>query len=332
VEGAVFIVEWLAQKLIEHGQQVDTVWLPFADNPDTTLRQMLAYRMIDLAGRADKLVAFRPPAHVIRHPNKTLWLIHQFRGFYDLWDTSDRPVADDARGRAFRRRLIAADTRAIGEARNVFTNSRVVSARLKQFNNIDSQVLYPPIYCPERFRPGEYGDEIVCISRITEHKRQHLLIEAMRHVKSRVKLRLCGVSGSASYYRRLIKSIVAHSLRGSITLDHRWVAEEDKANIISQALAIAYVPFDEDSYGYPCLEAAHAEKAVITTVDSGGVLEFVQDRRSGMICDPEPEALASCFDALYNDRYTAKRLGIAARQRVDELQISWAPVVEKILA
>ena len=33
------------------------------------------------------------------------------------------------------------------------------------------------------------------------------------------------------------------------------------------ALAVAYVPDDEDSYGYPSLEAAHARKAVLTASD-----------------------------------------------------------------
>ncbi len=71
---------------------------------------------------------------------------------------------------------------------------RTVSDRLRQFNDIESEVLYPPLQDPERFRSDGYGDEIVCVSRIEHHKRQHLLIEALSHTKTPVKLRLCGVS------------------------------------------------------------------------------------------------------------------------------------------
>ena len=147
--GGRFIVEWLAAELMKHGHQTEIIWLPFVETPETMFRQMMAYRMIELANSADKLIAFRPPAYVIPHPNKTLWFIHHFRKYYDMWESPDPPANTDSRTRAFRSRLIAADSSAIGEAKRVFTNSRVVADRLKRFNGIDGEVLYPPIFQPE---------------------------------------------------------------------------------------------------------------------------------------------------------------------------------------
>lgn len=330
--GARFIVEWLSAELIKRGHETEIIWLPFVETPDTMFRQMLAYRMLDLANRADKLIAFRPPAYVIPHPNKTLWFIHHFRSFYDLWDSPHRPVDDDRRGRAFRNRLMAADTHAIGEAKRIFTNSRVVAGRLKRFNGIDSEVLYPPIHEPERFRPGPYGEEIVAVSRIEPHKRQALFVEAMRFVRSPVKLRVCGLSHDGKYYAKLQKIVTRHRLEDRVTIDHRWISEEEKAEILGGCLAVAYAPTDEDSYGYPTLEGALAERPSVTTHDAGGTLEFIRDGRNGFICDPTPESLAMAFDKLWEDRRGAQALGRAARKRIDELRIDWPHVIENLLA
>ena len=70
--GGRFIVDWLEQKLIEYGHQVERFYLPFVDRPDDLLDQILAFRLIDVSASCDRLIAIRPPAHVIPHPNKVL--------------------------------------------------------------------------------------------------------------------------------------------------------------------------------------------------------------------------------------------------------------------
>jgi len=188
--GGRFIVEWLERKLLEHGHEVERIYLPFVEDPRDMFAQMVAYRMIDLTESCDRLIAFRPPSYMLRHPYKILWFIHHFRFYYDLWNSEYRPVPDSVAGRAIRDTVFAADNATLGEARHIFTNSQTVSNRLRQFNGIDSEVLYPPLLDPERFHSDGYGDEIVCVSRIEHHKRQHLLIEALSHTKTPVKLRL----------------------------------------------------------------------------------------------------------------------------------------------
>lgn len=330
--GGRFIVEWLAAELLKRGHQTEIIWLPFVETPDTMFRQITAYRMIDLAQSADKLIAFRPPAYVIPHPNKTLWFIHHFRKYYDLWESPYLPGDTDGRGRAFRSRLIAADSAAIGEAKRVFTNSRVVADRLKHFNGIEGEVLYPPIYKPERFKAGPYGDEIVSICRVEPHKRQELFVQAMRFVKSGVKLRLCGLSHDGKYNAKLERIVAKHRLQNKVTIEHRWISEEEKAEIVGGALGMVYAPLDEDSYGYPTLEGALAEKPLITTEDAGGTLEFVESGRNGFICEPTPESIAAAFDALWDDPAKTKAMGQAARERIGEMRIDWSHVVESVLA
>jgi glycosyltransferase involved in cell wall biosynthesis len=330
--GGRFIVDWLREKLEERGHAVAVVYIPGTDDPDTILQQMTAFRMIKLDEHFDTVVTFRPPSHVVRHPNKVIWFIHHIRVFYDLWDTPYRPVPDLAPWRALRATIIRADTTALREARRVFTNSHVVGERLRRFNDVASEVLYPPVLNPELFRSGDHGDEIVCVSRIERHKRQHLLIEAMRHARSGVRLRLCGLGTSPDYLDELTRSLSRDGLSERVTLENRWISEAEKADRLEHALAAAYVPVDEDSYGYPTIEAAHAARCTVTLTDSGGTLEFVQDGINGRAVPPEPRAIAEAFDALYADRAAARRMGEAARERVNTLGISWDTVIARLLS
>ncbi|HEY8616140.1 glycosyltransferase family 4 protein [Phenylobacterium sp.] len=328
--GARFIVEWTEEMLRAHGHEVERFYLPFVDEPDDVLGQMAAYRLMDLSQSCDRLIAFRPPSHVLQHPNKVLWFIHHIRVFYDLWDQGYGTGPQHPRQAASRRRLMSFDTAALREARRVFTNSRVVSERMERFNGVASEPLYPPLWRPERFIHEDYGDEIVLVSRVEPHKRQMLAIEAMAHVRTPVRLRLCGKASSAAYAAEVRSRLRELGVEDRVIFEDAWISEDDKADRLANALAVAYLPIDEDSYGYPSLEAAHARKAVLTTTDSGGVLELVDDRRNGLVLPPEPVALAAAFDELWQDRRLARRLGEANGERVRELRIDWDRVVEAL--
>lgn len=326
------IIEWLEAVLREAGHDVERVYLPHVDSPDLLLRQVAAYRWVDLASSADRAICFRPPAHFIPHPHKIVWFIHHVRTFYDMWDGPYRGFPDDARHRGIRDALRTADTAALVEAERVFANSRVVADRLRSFNGIESEVLYPPLFRPERFHHRTLGDEIACVCRVEHHKRLHLLVDALRFTRTGVRLRLYGVSSNRDYADDLRRRIREAGLDDRVTFDDRWISEEEKVEAFADCLAAAYVPLDEDSYGYPSLEAAHSSKAVLTTTDSGGVLELVQDGVNGIVVEPQPQALGEAMDRLYLDRDATRRMGESARARLDDLDISWDHVLERLLS
>ena len=292
---------------------------------------MMAYRWVDLEA-ADRIICFRPQAHIIPHPHKIVWFIHHLRAFYDLWESPYRGVPDDAKHRGFRDALHAVDNAGLREAKAIFTNSKVVSDRLTRYNGLGSEVLYPPLFQPERFYCAEFSDEIVYICRVEHHKRQHLLVEAMRHTRTPVRLRLSGLSGGVDYSANLLQRTAELNLSDRVILENRWISEEEKVVQLANCLAAAYLPFDEDSYGYPSLEASHASKPILTTNDSGGVLELVQDGVNGYVSEASPKALADAMDRLYLDREKTKQLGQNAREMLGTLNISWPYVLQKLLA
>jgi len=330
--GGTAIVEWLDHKLVEHGHEVETIFLPFVESMDNMFNQMLSYRLLDMTESADRMIAFRPPAYLLRHPHKILWFIHHFRAFYDLWDSGYCGIPKTTKNHAFRRRLMDADTVGLGESKHIFTNSQIVSNRLMEFNQIDSEVLYPPVLDPERFYCESYEPTVVYICRMEEHKRQHLLLEAMRYTKSNAKLVLAGKSHSASYPRKLKLNAIKHRLTNKVEIMDRWISEDEKSQLLARCSLAAYLPFEEDSYGYPSLEAQHSRKAVLTTTDSGGVLELVRDGDNGLITEPNPQAIAEAIDRTVQTPGFAKQMGEQGPHRIAELGIQWDHTIDRLMA
>ena len=328
--GGTFIVDWLEHVLREHGHEVDVLRIPFHSYYPEMPAQMLALRLLDISQHGDRLIAIRTPSYLLRHPNKVLWFIHHHRGAYDLWGTPYWDLPDTPKGHAYRRSIVMADQVAFSEARNIFTNSEVVSKRLEMYNGVNSEVLYPPVFRPERYHCGEFGDYILYVSRINGHKRQHLAVEALKYTRTPVKLMLAGKPDHAQALQELQGAMNGVSDR--LILKPTWMSEEDKVELFADCLAGIYIPFNEDSYGYPSLEAHHAGKAVISTTDAGGTKELIVHGENGFLVEPDPRAIADCMDQLYLNRKLARKMGAAGTKRMKDLGISWDAVVQKLLA
>ena len=109
------------------------------------------------------------------------------------------------------------------------------------------------------------------------------------------------------------------------------INEEEKRENYSRAIAVIFPPVDED-YGYITLEAMLSSKAVVTCDDSGGPLEFVSPRKTGLVTKPTAAGLAEALDELWQDRTLATKLGRAGRESYERLDLSWTEVVKKLLA
>ena len=179
-----------------------------------------------------------------------------------------------------------------------------------------------------------YGGYLLYVSRLTHHKRQWLAVEALRHVKTPVRLVIAGSPdpGAESYAEELQALVRKYQLGDRVLLAPRWISEEEKIDLWADCLAGVYFPFDEDSYGYPTLESYHSGKPVLSTTDAGGTDELIQDGETGFLTAPEPEAIASAMDQLYLDRALAQRMGEAGRRRIEELDITWENVLKGLLS
>ena len=160
--GARNIVNWLAKELVERKHEVEIFTIPQSESPELVLLQSYNMRLIKL-DRVDKVITFRPQSHLIKHPNKSVWFIHHMRGFYDLWNTSYSSYQGGDLAGGIRRELMHIDTKALNEAKMIYSNSMTVATRLKKFNNIDSEVLYPPLLNSAEFRFEAMKNELVYV-------------------------------------------------------------------------------------------------------------------------------------------------------------------------
>jgi glycosyltransferase involved in cell wall biosynthesis len=328
--GAEVLAEGLEAALRAQGVEAELVRMPFRWHPPArTLDHLVAARTWRLE-QADRVIALKFPAYHVPHPDKVVWLLHQHRFAYDLWGDPASGLTDSAEGRAVRDAVRRADDAWLPEARRIHTISPVVSERLWRFNGLQSSVLSPPLADPGRFRAGPYGDYVLYPSRLAGGKRQGLVVEALRHTRSRARLVLAGAAASAEELEALRGLVRRHGLGDRVTIIGRWIEEQEKLELLAGALAVAFVPFDED-YGYVALEAAAAARAVITCTDSGGARLLVREGETGLVCAPDPWAIAEAIDRLMLDRREAARLGRGAREQLDALDLRWDRVVQELL-
>lgn len=329
--GANLLVDWLEEALVARGHEVDTFRIPVDTRADLLPAQLAGMRLWDFTGHGDRLIAVRTPSYLIKHHSKVVWFIHHHRPSYDLWDRY-RDVPDNGVGAEFRRMMFVSDEVALTEARALFTNSARVSDRLERFNGLESEVLYPPLGESQRPYPGSFSDTLVYVSRVTPHKRQLLAVEALALTQSPVRLAIAGADGGSGESARIRSAISRLDLVERVDFYDEVISDERKHALLAQALGVVYLPEDEDSYGFVGLEAAAAHKPLVTTTDSGGVLELVEHGVNGLVSEPRPQALADAFDTLWADRARAEEMGAAHAGRISELNISWDHVVERLLA
>jgi glycosyltransferase involved in cell wall biosynthesis len=325
--GADYHIEGVARALKEHGHEVELLRLPFRFQPEADIERLMDYvETLDFAapnGQAiDRAVSLQFPAYGLSHPEHLVWVMHQHRAMYELWDEQNATAAQ----RRLRERVKAFDKRHLGRTRALFANSRRVAERLKTYNDLNATPLYHPPFGAERFYCDEDWGYVFCPSRLESLKRQDLLIEAARHLQSPVRIIIAGEGGQALRYRQLIER---HGLQERVRLVGRF-SEAEKLAWYAHALAVFFGPKDED-YGYITLEAMLSSKPVITCTDSGGPREFVEHEETGWVLEPDPQAIAAAIDEAFADRKRAAEMGRAGLAAYQSAGIGWPQVVERLL-
>ncbi|EAQ77495.1 glycosyltransferase family 4 protein [Blastopirellula marina] len=320
----------LHENLIKAGHEAEILRIPFQWEPQhRILSQMLLVRALEL-DNVDKVIAFKFPAYLIRHPRKTLWLLHQYRQAYDLYDAGQTNLVGED-GKRIQHVIKEADREAFSESHAIYINSDVTQQRLAHYNGFDSQVLRPPVNGPEMFLGGKCGEYVFAGGRVNDMKRQFLLIQAMAKTNANVRLIIGGPPDYPKDGERLHRLVSELGLADRVKLDLRFLPREEYANYIRNARAVAYLPFDEDSLGYVAMEAATAGKALLTTTDSGGILGLVKHMETGWVASPDPESLAVSMNAAFESEQRAIDYGHNAQRLWDSFGVNWENTIQVLL-
>jgi glycosyltransferase involved in cell wall biosynthesis len=326
--GAEIFTDRLVEELRARDHEADLVSVPFKWYPGTrVLTQAFLWRLLDLeeadGKKIDVVVATKFPSYLVRHPDKRVWLVHQFRQAYELDRTDLGQFGESAEERALRRKIQSLDRIALGEATRLFSTSRNVAERLERSTGLASEVLpHPPQELA--YRCEGYGDFVLSVNRLDRAKRIDLLLEAAA-VDTSLEI---VIAGDGPDRKRLETLARDRGLDGRARFAGR-VDEEELADLYGRCLAVYYAPLDED-FGMVPFEAFLSEKPVLTTTDAGGPLEIVADGRTGLVVSPDAADLARATGWLRENREQAAVLGRAGRAIAAE--VTWERAIERLLA
>lgn len=322
--GAERHVRRLTEELVQRGVEADLVSMPMAERERFDLvRAALAWRSLDLTEAGgqpvDAVIATRFPTYAIRHPNKVVWLIHQYRQVYDQFGTPFSDFTSSSEDRRTREVIARIDQVGLSEARRVFANSKTVAARLSRFNGIASEPLYHPPPLAGRYRGGPSGDTVLWVGRLERWKRPSLLVGALPHAPE----------ARAVFVGRGPEQARLSALAAELGVQDRvrFLPEVDDETLLAlyaESRVVAVTAAGED-LGYVPLEAFLSGKPVLTTEDAGGPLEFVRDGETGIVTAPRPEAFGVALRLAWSRPEALQAMGEAGRARAARL--SWdAPI------
>jgi alpha-maltose-1-phosphate synthase len=247
-----------------------------------------------------------------------------------------RPWKADQLGRGY---LVSSgvERRAIESADRVIAVSEAMRADALRYFTVDpSRVavvhngIDPEVYrrTAERGALGRLGIRepyVLFVGRISEQKGLFDLVEASTALPAGVTVVLCAATPDTPE----LEARLAGALAGNPAI--RWVREmlavPDVVQLYSHA-ALFVCPSVYEPFGLINLEAMACETAVVATA-VGGIVEVVEDGRTGLLVPPSrPAELAAAMRALLGDPDRARAMGAAGRRRVEE-RFTWDRVAER---
>ena len=313
------------------------------DHPDHT-----AYVFHPLRGLYDTYSVFRLPRSAVpRHPA----LAALARQAEVLWEAAQREPTRRAKLLQSRDELLAAAAEALAQADPDDPDLALPSPLARVIvRALDAVALAPggvrrhlalsrtvanrPEYFPPGVRPGvvylppdlpgiRQGERrhLFTASRLDDTKRVALIVEAMRYTESDIPLLVAGRGPDADHLMHLAGDDERIRFLG-------FVDDGELAGLYADALAVPFVPLDED-YGLITVEAMASGTPIITAPDTGGPTEFVEHWVNGIMASPTPESLGAAFDVLASNDKLAEQFGAAARATVADL--TWDATIAQLL-
>jgi len=348
--------------------QADLIKLPSCESNFWELVDSYRYfSQLDL-NHFDLVISGKYPAWMVQHPNHICYMLHRLRGLYDTYHFSGYPETCSSkheeitalqqlmRGNQGNRnalkeffvrlehlrfsstcpsdafqfpgpliREVIHFLDGVGLAPNGIKKYAAISQNVANRSNYFPlgsavEVIYPPSNM-KSFRRGS-NDYLFTVSCLDGAKRVSLLIQAMKYVKTNIQLRIAGTGPDADSLKQMAEDDERIVFLG-------FVNDQEITNLYADALAVPYVPYDED-YGLVTIEAMMSGKPVLTTTDAGGSNEFVINGKTGYSVPSDPQALAERIDYLCEHPDEAKQMGMTGRKLVAE--INWENTVTRLLS
>ena len=215
-------------------------------------------------------------------------------------------------------------------------------------NGIDTSE-YRPTYDPDLLRAYDIDPNrpfILFVGRITRQKGILHLVRAIRHLTSEVQVVLCAGAPDTPEIGDEMKQLVEQACRET-SRDIIWIADmlpRSEIIVLYSHAEVFVCPSVYEPFGIINLEAMACETPVVASA-VGGIPSVVRDGETGLLVkfdargdtnfepvDAEQYArdLAEAVDSLLSDPDKMKKMGSAARARV-EANFAWQAIARRTL-
>ncbi len=294
------------QGLKELNFDVDMFMLPITQDPLFFPEQMMSYRLMDIQNSCDLLIAIGDPAFVFKHSNKKVLLFSLASSVHE-WFDSEYGVLTSPQYSVIRESIHIAEKMGLLEASSIYCASEALTNQIStEFNIKTKTVLLDVEGFTYQNKKSLLEDDhwIICESTLEPSDRIDMLIQALAFSNEKWKLKLFIPSASEVYRLTLLKQINELEIENRIQILDRSISSDDfrkccgYVNLLYSAIRIPI----------SCLAAAKSNTPMITTTDSGALLEKIHNNINGLIAKPNIKSLSNALDQICSDQELFKLL------------------------
>jgi glycosyltransferase involved in cell wall biosynthesis/predicted metal-dependent phosphoesterase TrpH len=184
---------------------------------------------------------------------------------------------------------------------------------------VDESLYDPALARPEAF-PGEV--KVLYAGRLTQEKGADLMAESFLRARERdPRLHLLLAGGGPEEEMLRVRLGEHATFLG-------WLGREELAIVYASADIFLFCS-RTDTYGQVISEA-QASGLPVVAVAEGGPRSLISDRRTGWLCDPDPEPIAEAVAQLAASPFLREGLALAAREAAGSR--TWETALEQLAA
>ncbi|RXK12284.1 glycosyltransferase [Halarcobacter mediterraneus] len=311
----------------------------------------------------DMVITTKYPAWMLQHNNHHIYLQHCLRGLYDTYSLMSLPeefISKHQKVNHLLHLLNTPSTTSINQFFNALFDlkkdptisqntydfpgplirkiihflDKKAMENIKAFSAISQTVINRKEYFPKNtlvqkvYHPSNLEglhnntyEYFFTASRLDDAKRIEMIVKAYLKSKTKIPLKVAGTGPLEAQLRKLAKNDSRIEFLG-------FISDEELIKYYSNAYAVLFVPYDED-YGLITIEAAMCHKPVLTFSDTGGVVEFIKDNETGLVCEPKVSELTKKIDFISENPQFCKQMGEKVYNSV--VDITWENTITSLL-
>ncbi|MDL2238318.1 hypothetical protein LJC56_10935 [Christensenellaceae bacterium OttesenSCG-928-K19] len=276
------LAEYITAYYQKIGLEADLFALPANNDILDMPEQVAAFRMMEIGSTADIFIAVGCPAFFIQHPNKHVFLFQLLPELFEYWNTP-YGVPATYQYTKIKDMVNVAVGRQLHSVKSLFCGSNLLKEDIRKRFGAKAEVFRREQEKPEESIKREKNRAIAMQTWFMPEDRIELAVDAFAHITGRLEMTLFVPDAHPLDCRATQTRIEKAGLCERVRMESRTIAEGDWQTIST----LLSIPYETRSVDRSVKDALQRGMPVVTTQDSGAVLEYVRAQNSVAV---KPEA------------------------------------------